>query len=76
MLSQAVYINTIAHWFNLEDSHPVSTPLDTNVILSKDLSPKNDEVRQQMKKGPYLTSIGSLMYMSMATQPDITYTTN
>jgi len=75
-LSQAAYINTIAHRFSMQDSHPVSTPLDMNVILSKDLCPKDDEARHLMMKVPYLSGVGSLMYMSMATHPDITYTTN
>jgi len=75
-LSQAAYIDTIAHRFNLETSTPVSTPLDPNVILSKDLCPKDDEARRQMKKTPYLAGVGSLMYASMATRPDITYAIN
>src|SRR6266481_7972745 len=32
-LSQAAYVDTIVHRFNLETSNPVSTPLDPNVIL-------------------------------------------
>jgi len=39
-LSQTVYINTIAHRFNLKTSHPVYTPLDSSIVLSKDLNPK------------------------------------
>ena len=36
-LSQDVYINAIAFRFNLKTSHPASTPLDPNLVLSKDL---------------------------------------
>ena len=34
-LSQTAYINTITCKFNFQDVHPVTTPLDTSVTLSK-----------------------------------------
>ena len=54
----------------------MSTPLDPNFTLSKSMSPQLDEERKKMKTIPYLAGIGSLMYASMATRPDITYATN
>src|SRR6266481_8367950 len=75
-LSQTVYINMITRRFNMQDSHPVLTPFDTSIILSKDLCPKDDKARQHMKSTPYLTAVGLLMYASMATHPDITYAMN
>jgi len=75
-LSQTMYINMITHRFNMQDSHPVLTPLDTSIVLSKDLCPKDDKARQHMKSTPYLATVGPLMYASMATRPDITYATN
>ena len=38
-LCQAAYIEIIAKHLHLEDAHPVTTPLDPHVVLSKDLSP-------------------------------------
>jgi len=61
------YINTIACRFGLKALNPVSMPLDTNVTLLKDLCPKDDEARRQMKNTPYLAGVNSLMYASMAT---------
>jgi Reverse transcriptase (RNA-dependent DNA polymerase) len=75
-LSQATYIDTILKRFKMEDSYTVSTPLDPNVTLDKSMSPQSDEERKKMKGIPYLAGVGSLMYASMATQPDITYATN
>jgi hypothetical protein len=74
-LSQVAYIDKIVRRFGLEESYRISTPLDPNVVLSKDLCPQMDAGCREMKKIPYLVGVGSLMYASMATRPDITYTT-
>ena len=52
---------------------PVTTPLDPGAKLSKDQAPQNDEERQQMKNIPYSQLIGALMYLAIATRPDIAY---
>ena len=63
------------HWhFNMEDSYTVSMSLNPNVVLNKSMSPKSDDKWKKMLGIPYLAGIGSLMYASMATWPDITYT--
>jgi len=72
-LCQAAYIESIAKNLHLEDAHPVNTPLDPHVILSKDLSPTSKEEKIWMKKILYLTALGSIMYTATATCPDITY---
>jgi len=51
----------------------VTTPLDPHIMLSKDLSPESEEERTQMKKIPYLTMVGSIMYAATATCPDVTF---
>jgi len=60
MLSQVVYIDTIAHRFGLEALNPVSMLLDMNITLTKDLCPKDDKARRQTKNTPYLTGVSSL----------------
>src|SRR5882672_6768893 len=72
-LSQAAYIESIAKHLHLEDTHPVTTPLDPHVILSKDHGPKDEEGKLRMKKILYLTTIGSIMYAATATHPDVSY---
>ena len=47
-----------------------------NVVLNKSMSLQSNEEQRNMKRVPYLAGVGSLMYASMATQPDITYATN
>jgi len=73
-LSQTAYIDSVVARFKLEDRFKVKTPMDTNVILSKRLSPASEEEKWKMEKIPYLSAVGSLMYTSMATHHDITYT--
>src|SRR5882724_1935018 len=73
LLCQAAYIESIAKCLHLKDTHPVTTLLDPHVVLSKDLSPTSKEEKIWMKKIPYLTAVGSIMYAATATHPDVAY---
>jgi hypothetical protein len=53
-LSQAAYVDKIIRRFGLEESYGVSTPLDPNVVLSKDMCPQTEAGRRAMKDIPYL----------------------
>ena len=75
-LSQSAYIDTVLEWFGMTDAYGVSTPLDPNVVLSTDMCPSTEKEKGEMCDIPYLAAVGSLMYASMATHPDITYATN
>ena len=59
---------------NLEEAHPMCTPLDPNVILSKSLSPDTNHEKAQMKGIPYLTVVGSIMYVEMGMHIDVAFT--
>ena len=72
-LSQTSYIETITKRFQLTDSNPEYTPLDSSVTLSKQMCPKTDEEKEKLKRIPYLTAVGSLMYAAMGTRPDIAF---
>ncbi|HEV7738455.1 MAG TPA: reverse transcriptase domain-containing protein, partial [Chlamydiales bacterium] len=65
-LSQVAYIDSIVEKFEQAEGYEVSTPLDHNVVLSKELSPKSDEEKERMKRIPYREAIGSLMYAATA----------
>ena len=73
MLSQEEYINKVLSRFNMQDAKPVSTPLGVHFRLSKEQSPKTEEERTNMKKVPYASAIGSLMYAMVCTRPDIAH---
>ena len=60
----------------MTDAYIVSTLLDPNVILLTTMSPSMEKQKAAMQKIPYLAGVGSLMYASMVTHPDITFATN
>ncbi len=63
--TQSAYIDDVIKRFNLEDSKPTSTPLDTNVKLLK----RTDD--QPSSSGDYPSLVGSLMWAAICTRPDI-----
>ena len=73
-ISQKHYAEDVLERFNLSNMHPVSTPLDTGLRLSKDQAPQTHEERSEMSKLPYSQLVGALMYLATSTRPDIAYT--
>ena len=72
-LSQRKHLKDILERFHQSNSRPVSTPLDPDIHLSKDMSPQTPEEVEYMKRVPYLSAVGSLMYLAVGTRPDIAY---
>ncbi|UYV74977.1 hypothetical protein LAZ67_12001953 [Cordylochernes scorpioides] len=66
-LYQAHYIDTILHRFGLEECNSVQTPGDQNQNLDEYLDSK------PIDKTVYQEMIGSLMYLSTGTRPDISF---
>ncbi len=73
-LSQCAYIESIIRHFHLDDLKPISTPMDPHVKLSTAQSPTTLEEIAQMHNIKYPEAVGSLMYASQGTCPDITFT--
>ncbi|XP_073942519.1 uncharacterized protein [Choristoneura fumiferana] len=67
ILKQRQYIETILENFGCKDCKPASTPMDTGLKLTKGTSPTKE------KDIPYQNLIGSLMYLAVATRPDIMF---
>ncbi len=69
-LDQKFYIENVLKRFNMQDCKSTTTPM----IVEKK---KNEEEKSKEKKmddiGLYQSAIGSLIYLSIATRPDITY---
>jgi hypothetical protein len=72
-LSQCQYIINMLERYGMSDSKPVSTPMDPGVRLSTSMAPQNDEEVDYMKSVPYLSAVGSLMYLAITSRPDISY---
>ena len=72
-LSQEKIIEKVLYKFNMKDANPVGTPLAPNIKLSVDLCPCDDKEKEEMKRTPYASIVGSLMYAIVCTRPDIAH---
>jgi hypothetical protein len=72
--SERSHINSILHRYNPQDLKPVSTPMETHIKLSTFQSPATTAEFAQMRDVPYHKAVGSLMYASLGTCPDISFT--
>ena len=72
-LSQRQYIIDILARFNMADCKTVQTPMDPGARLSSSQSPTTPEAIAAMSTVPYSSAVGALMYLSVATRPDIAY---
>jgi hypothetical protein len=62
----------VAYIFNMVDCNPVSTPTESGLVLSRhsDVSLTREEELELLEL-PYRRLIGLLMYLAIATRPDI-----
>lgn len=65
-IHQSIYAKRVLSRFNMENCNSVSTPSDPNQIL-------HSFEESDVAKYPYRELIGSLMYLSIGTRPDITH---
>lgn len=66
-IHQGAYAKKVLSRFNMMDCNPVSAPMDCNQNLGDFV---NDE---HYKSYPYRQAVGSLMYLTIGTRPDISY---
>ena len=67
-IGQQSYTESILKKFGMEDAKNIRTPVDTSTKLIK-VNEEDTGVDQQL----YQSAVGSLLYLSIATRPDITY---
>ena len=72
-LSQCQYIIDILERYGFSDCNPVGTPLPTSIKLSKAMGPKTPQEVELMRDIPYLSVLGSVLYLATMTRPDISY---
>ena len=74
MLSQRQYILDMLERYGQADSTPVKTPMVPGTNLSVSMAPVSSEDKEYMKKVPYISAVGSLLFLALATRPDIAHT--
>jgi len=71
-LSPDKYINKVLEKFNMVDAKPVFTPLASHFVLNAKQSLSTEVELEEMKKIPYASAMGCLMYVMVCTMPDLT----
>ena len=73
-LSQPGYIESILQDFQMANCNPLLMPMEESLCLSLSMSPSTVEERLAMKGIPYCELVRKLLYLAVATCPDISYT--
>jgi Reverse transcriptase (RNA-dependent DNA polymerase) len=73
-LSQKQYILNLLDRYSFSTCSPVSTPMNAGISLSEAHCPSSPEEVEEMRTAPYISAVGSLLYLAIATRPDIAYT--
>ncbi|KAA0053385.1 putative gag-pol polyprotein [Cucumis melo var. makuwa] len=72
-LSQATYIDKMLVRYSMQNSKKDLLPFRHGVHLSKEQCPKTPQEFEDMRRIPYASAVGNLMYVMLCTRPDICY---
>src|SRR5271156_4648028 len=72
-LSQRAYISSIISQYGFADVKPLSVPIDPHQVFAKDQCPQSPEEFAIMRDKPFREALGALMYVAVATRPDIMF---
>ena len=72
-LSQATYIDKMLTRYSMQNSKKGLLPFRHGVHLSKEQCPKTPQEIEDMRRIPYASAVGSLMFVMLYTKPDICY---
>ncbi|XP_074313781.1 secreted RxLR effector protein 161-like [Silene latifolia] len=70
-LSQSTYVDKVIQRFNIIDSKKGFLPMSHGITLSKTQCPSTLDEQERMRKIPYASAIGSIMYAMLYTHPDV-----
>ena len=70
-LHQSAYARKVLEKFDMKNAKPVSVPIDPNVILHPVY-----EGEETNRNVPYREAIGSLMFLSIVSRPDLSFAVN
>jgi hypothetical protein len=57
----------------MKECKPIKVPINVGVKLSEDQHPKTHEEEEDMSRVPYVSAVGSLMYETVCTRPEIAH---
>ncbi|KAH9733860.1 Integrase catalytic domain-containing protein [Citrus sinensis] len=72
-LTQSGYLKRVVSRFGMVNSKPVTTPVAAHFKLSKQQEPEEEVYIDHMKRIPYSSAVGSIMYAMVCTRPDVAY---
>jgi hypothetical protein len=72
-LLQRRYTQNLLERYGFINSSPVLTPMDPSVSLTSVHTPSTPEDEAFMRTVPYVSAVGALMYLAIATRPDIAF---
>jgi len=75
-LSQRAYCERLLKRFNIEFCSLATTPLSPGLILSIKDCPTTPDEADEMKNIPFCEALGSLMWLQVATRPDLAFSVN
>jgi hypothetical protein len=77
VVSQQAYVERVLKKFGMSECKPVTTPLAENICLSRDSCPEEGSPEQrEMRNYDYRGLVGSLIYLSTSTRPDLAFCTH
>nr|GEY65019.1 retrotransposon protein, putative, Ty1-copia subclass [Tanacetum cinerariifolium] len=75
-LSQSAYIDKILKKYNMHNSKKGYLPMEVKHDLSNELCASTPEEVAYIKKVPYASAVGSIMYAVRCTRPDVPFAQN
>lgn len=75
-LSQWAYCKQLLKRFNMDECLPSTTPLPSSLTLSAKDCPTTPEEVYEMKDIPYREALELLMWLQVATRPDLSFSIN
>jgi hypothetical protein len=72
-LSQEPFVEAIIAKYNHTDAKPISVPMDPSAQYSRDQCPTTTMQTAEMKRVPFRSALGLLMYLAVGTRPDIAF---
>ena len=72
-LSQHAYYEWLLERFNMSGCAPLTTPLLLGLSLTIEDGPSSEKEKEEMMKIPYHKALGSLMWLQVATRPDLAF---